>query len=70
MGHTLDRFTEFLTARLADPDEAAALHLLHGAPVLAVTRVAYAVTGRAVEMNTMVLPGDRFELMHELPAGD
>lgn len=67
-GHALDRFTEFVTARLATGAEAAALHLRPGTPVLAVTRVAVAVSGRAVEVNDMVLPGERYELVYDLPA--
>lgn len=67
-GHTLAYFTEFVTARLPDSDEATALHLNHGTPVLAITRVAVDTVGRPVEVNDMVLPGDRYELMYELPA--
>jgi len=67
-GHVLDHFTEFVTARLPSSDEATALHLNHGTPVLAVTRVALSSSGRVVEANDMVLPGDRYELMYELPA--
>lgn len=67
-GHTLGHFTEFVTARLPESDEATALHLNTGTPVLAVSRVALDTEGRAVEVNDMVLPGDRFELMYELPA--
>lgn len=67
-GYALDHFTEFVTARLPNSDEATALHLNHGTPVLAITRVAFDVAGRAVEVNDMVLPGDRYELMYELPA--
>jgi GntR family transcriptional regulator len=67
-GHTLAHFTEFVTARLPDVEEATALHLSTGTPVLAVTRVAVDAEGRAVEVNDMVLPGDRYELMYELSA--
>lgn len=67
-GHTLGHFTEFVTARLPESNEASALHLTTGTPVLAVSRVALDTEGRAVEVNDMVLPGDRYELMYELPA--
>ncbi len=67
-GHPLDRFTEVVTSRLASSDEAAALHLATATPVLALTRIAHTTDGRAVEMNDMVLPGDRFELVYEFPA--
>jgi GntR family transcriptional regulator len=69
-GHPLDHFTELVTARLPSSDEATALHLNPGTPVLAVTRVALTTSGRAVEVNDMVLPGDRSELMYEIPADD
>jgi GntR family transcriptional regulator len=69
-GHPLDHFTELVTARLPSSDEATALHLNPGTSVLAVTRVALTATGRAVEVNDMVLPGDRYELMYEIPADD
>jgi GntR family transcriptional regulator len=67
-GHPLDHYTEFVTARLPNSEEATALHLNPGTPVLAVTRVAITRSGRAAEVNDMVLPGDRYELMYELPA--
>ena len=67
-GGALDRFTELVTARHASRNEAAALDLAPSAPVLALTRLAHAVDGRVVEVNDMVLPGDRYELVYELPA--
>jgi GntR family transcriptional regulator len=67
-GHPLDHFTELVTARLPSSDEASALRINLGTPVLAVTRVAHDAGGRAVEVNDMVLPGERYELMYELPA--
>lgn len=69
-GHTLDHFTEYVTARLPTGDEASALHLHQGTPILAVTRVAFDKNGSAVEVNDMVLPGDRYELMYVLPANE
>ena len=69
-GHVLDRYTEYVTARLPTGDEATALHLHPAAPVLAVTRVAITTADRRVEVNDMVLPGDRYELMYGLPADD
>ncbi|MGQ0716655.1 MAG: UTRA domain-containing protein [Pseudonocardiales bacterium] len=45
-----------------------ALQLNRGSPVLAVTRTAYDPNGTPVETNDMVLAGDRYELIYELPA--
>ena len=69
-GHTIDRFIELVTSRLATGDEATALHLTPATPVLALTRIARTTAGRAVEVNDMVLPGDRYELVYELPADE
>lgn len=67
-GHTLERFEERVTTRLATADEVAALKLAPGSPVLAITRIAYEDSGDPVEMNDMVLAGDRYELVYDLPA--
>lgn len=68
IGHLLDRFTECLVARMPTPDEAAALELPPGVPVIGLTRVAYAVGGRGVELCETVLGADSFVLEYELPA--
>jgi GntR family transcriptional regulator len=67
-GHTLERFEERVTARAATADEAETLRLDPGAPVLAITRVAFEAGGEPVEVNDMVLAGDRYELLYDLPA--
>ncbi|XVV07420.1 GntR family transcriptional regulator [Actinosynnema sp. CA-248983] len=67
-GHRLDRFEELVKTRMPTPDEAAILQLPPGVPVFKVTRVAYTVDGRAVEINDMTLSGDRYELVYEIPA--
>ena len=46
---------EEIAARGATPDEAAALLLPDGAPLLEVTRIAYDATGRPVERRVTVL---------------
>lgn len=58
-------FTEVVTARMPTSDEAKALHLQPGTPVLLVTRTARAA-GRPVEVNEMVLVGPRYELVYEI----
>ncbi len=69
-GYLLDRYVEYVTARLPSSDEATTLCLDYVTPILAVTRVATARSGRIAEINDMVLPADRYELMYELPALD
>jgi GntR family transcriptional regulator len=65
-GHRLEHFAEHVGARMPTPDEQQLLQLPTGQPVLAVTRVAYG--DRPVEVNDMVLAGDRYELSYEWPA--
>ncbi|MGH3813735.1 MAG: UTRA domain-containing protein [Pseudonocardiaceae bacterium] len=67
-GYQLDHFVERVTCRVASDAESSALHLNRGSPVLAVTRTAYDTNGTPVETNDMVLAGDRYELIYELPA--
>ncbi|HWD03997.1 MAG TPA: GntR family transcriptional regulator [Amycolatopsis sp.] len=67
-GHTLGSFVEHVGARMPTPDEASLLQLADGVPVITVTRVAYGTDGTPVEMNDMVLAGDRYELSYEWPA--
>jgi DNA-binding GntR family transcriptional regulator len=67
-GHALDHFVEYVSARPARPAEASSLELATGAPVLCITRIAFDRRGTAVELNDMVLSGDRYQLVYELPA--
>ncbi|MEA2293090.1 MAG: GntR family transcriptional regulator [Solirubrobacteraceae bacterium] len=53
------RAVERLEAVLASPEEADALDLYAGAPLLAVERIAYDAEGRAIEMATDLFRGDR-----------
>jgi GntR family transcriptional regulator len=67
-GRMLGRFEERITVRPVTPEEAAALKLPAGSPVLVITRVAYEKSGDPLEVNDMVLAGDRYELVYDLPA--
>jgi GntR family transcriptional regulator len=67
-GHTIGSFTEHVGARMPTPEEATALQLDHGIPVITVTRVAYGEDGTPLEMNDMVLPANLYELTYEWPA--
>jgi GntR family transcriptional regulator len=67
-GHRLDHFVEYVSTRVASLEEAERLNLGPGAPVLCVTRVAYDTNGLPVEINDMVMVGDRYELVYEIAA--
>lgn len=68
LGHTLQRFTEDVAARMPTPEEVKALRLSPGTPVLTLVRVAYDTEGRAVEVCDTVMSADHYELSYELPA--
>ena len=67
-GHRLGKFTEDVTARMPVADEAKALHLPSGTPVMRVLRTAYDTEGTAVEVCDTVMTADLFVLSYELPA--
>ena len=67
-GRRLGRFTEEVTARMPTPDEAKALRLANGTPVLALVRVAYDVDDHPVEVCDTVMSANHFLLSYELPA--
>jgi GntR family transcriptional regulator len=70
MGHTIMRFREELAARTAAPEEAVALHIQPGAPVVAVVRHAMDQTGRVVEYFDSVAVADRHRYVYEFDAPD
>jgi GntR family transcriptional regulator len=67
-GHTLERFTEEVAARMPTPDEARALALPPGVPVFRLVRTAYDSTGRAVEVCDTIMAADAYLLAYDLPA--
>ncbi len=67
-GHILRRFTEEVAARMPSPEEARALRLPSGVPVITVLRTAYDTEGAAVEVCDTVMASDRYVLSYELPA--
>ncbi|MGO9080191.1 MAG: GntR family transcriptional regulator [Streptosporangiaceae bacterium] len=67
-GHTLDRFTEDVAARMPTPDEARLLALPPGVPVFRLVRTAYDIEGRAVEVCDTIMAADAYLLSYELPA--
>lgn len=67
LGWKLTNFEEGVTSRYPTGREADLLELPYGYPVLEVTRVAWAHT-RAVEVNLMVMAGDKYQLVYAWPA--
>lgn len=67
-GHRLDSFTEEVAARMPTPEERRRLSLPEGTPVITVTRVAYDVDGRPVEMTDTVKSAPSYVLEYSFPA--
>jgi GntR family transcriptional regulator len=68
LGHTLERFTEEIHARMPTPDEAKVLQLASGVPVFRLIRTAYDTDGRAVEVCDTIMAADAYVLNYDLPA--
>jgi GntR family transcriptional regulator len=69
LGHRLARIEEHVTARMPLPDEAAALAVGAGVPVLDLRHTSYDQDGTAIEVTHSILPADRNALTIELPVG-
>lgn len=65
LGHEL-RFTEYLRPRMPLPDEAEALRLPDGVPLLHILRVTLNETGKPLALEEFRLPGDDLELSYQL----
>ena len=68
LGHTLERFTEEVTARMPTEAEVRLLALMPGVPVFRLIRTAYDVQGRAVEVCDTIMSADAYVLNYDLPA--
>jgi GntR family transcriptional regulator len=68
LGHTLERFTEDVSARMPTPEETRLLKLPPGVPVFRLVRTAYDVDGMPVEVCDTVMAADAYLLSYELPA--
>lgn len=68
MGHTLERFSEEVHARMPTQVETRVLNLPPGVPVFRLIRTAYDIDGRPVEVCDTVMAADAYVLMYELPA--
>lgn len=67
-GHTLERFTEDVSARMPTPEEARALALPPGVPVFRLVRTAFDIEGRPVEVCDTIMSAEAYVLSYELPA--
>jgi GntR family transcriptional regulator len=68
LGHRLDHFTEQIQARMPSADEARALALPGGVPVIRLVRTAFDTDGRAVEVCDTVMSSEAYVLDYQLPA--
>jgi GntR family transcriptional regulator len=68
LGHTLERFTEEVTARMPTEAEARLLAMPPGVPVFRLVRTAFDLEGRAVEVCDTIMSADAYVLNYELPA--
>jgi GntR family transcriptional regulator len=68
LGHTLDRFTEEVSARMPSDREARLLAMTPGVPVFRLVRTAFDTDGRAVEVCDTIMSADAYVLNYELPA--
>jgi GntR family transcriptional regulator len=67
-GHTLDHFTEEVTARMPTTDERRRLELPDGVPVLVVVRTAFDTEGTPVEVCDTVKAAPAYVLEYDFPA--
>ncbi|MEU6174997.1 GntR family transcriptional regulator [Streptantibioticus parmotrematis] len=65
LGHELE-FTEYLRTRMPLPDQAEALRLPDGVPLLHILRVTSAKGGRPLALEEFQLPGDDLEISYPL----
>lgn len=68
MGHPLGHFTEEIDVRMPTPDEAAALDLGPGVPIIHLVRVAYDVKNTPLEVCDTIMAANAFVLSYEFPA--
>jgi GntR family transcriptional regulator len=62
-----DHAIESITARQPSGEEAELLGIAPGSPVLSVVVTAYDATGRPIQVNDLVLPGQRHEIRDAYP---
>ncbi|MFD9820946.1 GntR family transcriptional regulator [Streptomyces violascens] len=69
-GHEFTEYIETVRARLATKQEATALSLSPGSPVIHLTRDAVTTSGRVVEVCDTIMAADQFILDYRIPATD
>ncbi|MEV4443174.1 GntR family transcriptional regulator [Streptomyces sp. NPDC049577] len=69
-GHILAEYVETVRARLATKQEAAALRLSPGAPVIHLLRAAVTSEDQVVEVCDTIMAADRFVLDYRIPASE
>ena len=69
-GHEFAEYTETVRARLATKQEASALALSPGSPVIHLTRNAVTTADRVVEVCDTIMAADQFVLDYRIPATD
>lgn len=67
-GHRLKEFTEEVSARMPQPEEARTLQLRAGVPVLHLIRTAFDLDDRPVEICDTLMAADRYVLDYKLQA--
>jgi GntR family transcriptional regulator len=65
--HTMERISEEVTARMPRPDEARALRLRPGVPVLDVWHTSIDQNGEPYELTRFVMRGDMTGLLYDVP---
>ncbi|MFB7647159.1 GntR family transcriptional regulator [Streptomyces sp. NPDC056084] len=68
LGHPPARFREEVRARMPVGEEAKALKLAAGVPVIHIVRTAFEEDGRPLEVNEMVLDGNTYLLQYDIDA--
>ncbi|MFI6308507.1 GntR family transcriptional regulator [Amycolatopsis thailandensis] len=67
-GHTIEDFAEIVGTRAPTPEEASLMQLPESVSLLKITRIAFGVNDTRLEINDMLLDGERFELVYTWPA--
>jgi GntR family transcriptional regulator len=67
LGHTLERFTEDVSARMPTPEETRLLKLPPGVPVFRLVRTAYDVDGRPVKVCDTVMAAAAYSCRTSFP---
>jgi GntR family transcriptional regulator len=66
-GRSLARFREEISVRMPLPEEAVALRLAAGVPLIRVVRTAFDAQDAALEVCDTLMAGDRYELTYDIP---